>query len=89
MKLHALWLRALDILNAFGAPPYLVPDAQAYNSARCYYALKTALDVADPLAYTAKEGLESLVSINGVDHHFTRDRFGRLHLPKAIRERML
>lgn len=89
MNLRALYLRALDLFNSFGAPPYTACDAQAYKGSRHYYGLVTALAVTDPHSDTIKGGRVSRVSINGVNYHFTRDRLGRTHLPKAVRERML
>jgi hypothetical protein len=87
--LRFLWLRTRDLVEAGGLPPYVIVDHQSYEVKRAYWSLVNALAVADSTAVTAKGGTMFEVCIGFKKYRFTRDRFGRLHLPKALRERIL
>jgi len=90
--IHALWLRATDLVKSMGFPPYVVIDHQAYNHLKSYYRLSKAIATADHNGLTKKNGTVHPLVIGvgvGTEHYsFSRDPKGRLHLPQALRRRM-
>lgn len=91
--LHALWLRATDLVKSFGFPPYVVVDHQSYNHLKGYYSLKKAIAAGDCTDLTKGSGTVHplLIGVGVTIQHctFSRDRKGRIHLPQALRDRML
>lgn len=91
--LHALWLRATDLVKSFGFPPYVVVDHQSYDHLKGYYSLKKAIAAGDCTGLTKGRGTVHPVVIGvGVaskQYAFSRDRKGRIHLPRALRDRIL
>lgn len=89
MNLRALGLRLLDTLLAFPSKPYAVEDKQSVTGFLFFYSLERALRVGDAASKTAKDGEVHVLFVGLTRYKFTRDRKGRLHLPKAIRDRIL
>lgn len=91
MNLRALKTKALDVVAAFGAPPYSVYDKQSVRGYVHYYDLAKALAVADEdeARRLPSGGKVYPVYVNAQRFFFTVDKLGRRHLPRALRERML
>lgn len=88
-----LWLRAYDLLLSAGRPPYQFTDHQAYGHVGSSYSLRKAIrmcDVLPPTPSTAYQGPVKCIATPDCPGYFLKvDRLGRVHLPKALRERIL
>lgn len=91
--LRFLQLRAYDLLLSAGRPPYQFADQQAYNRVGSSYSLRKAIrmcDVLPPTISTTYQGLVKCIATPSCPSYYLKvDRFGRTHLPKALRERIL
>ncbi len=93
MKLRAIGLRLLDLIRSGGFPPYFYVaftpgGAKVIGS----YALQRVVATVEPDPNTCTPGTKRCachVMIGAVQYTFRQDRFGRRHLPKAIRDRIL
>jgi len=88
-----LHLRTYDLLLSAGRPPYQYTDHQSYGQVGSSYSLRKAIRMCDalpPTTSTTHQGPVKCVATPDCPGYYLKvDRFGRVHLPKALRERML
>lgn len=84
-----LWLRAYDLLLSAGRPPYEYADKQAYGYVGRSYSLRAAIRAADLNSVAGGQPRKIVATPSHPGYFLKVDRLGRVHLPKALRERIL